>query len=201
MIAPVHRSTCELNLARVIAPLHLRSFPSDCYRSHLPVIAPARPQSLPSTCDRGAEEGAGEERQLPRPDPDRQAQAARGKCLDGEDQLGGDGAAIAGAGAPGAGPRSPPRQGRRGRRAKTAKTSLAKAAQLAEAAESKLYAAARRAEGVEAALASTSRGESLEMLRYVDSESVLDICASGCKEAGLGTTIRESDTQENRGPC
>ena len=31
------------------------------------------------------------------------------------------------------------------------------------------------------------------MLRHVD--AVLDVCASGCKEAGLGTAIR--DTQDN----
>ena len=97
-------------------------------------------------------------------------------------------------------------------RAKNAEAGLAKAVSRAAAAESKLAAAARRADTAEAALASAARRADgadaklsrqpaadakvqacVTMLRHVD--AVLDVCASGCKEAGLGTAIR--DTQDN----
>jgi chromosome segregation ATPase len=98
------------------------------------------------------------------------------------------------------------------RRADTAEAALASTARRADNAESKLAAAARRADTAEAALASAARRADgadaklsrqpaadakvqacVTMLRHVD--AVLDVCASGCKEAGLGTAIR--DTQDN----
>jgi len=84
------------------------------------------------------------------------------------------------------------------RRADTAESTLASTARRADTAEAALAAAARRSDGADAKLSRQPAADAkvqacVAMLKHVD--SVLDICASGCKEAGLGTAIR--DTQDN----